>query len=83
MVVDDNVEFLRAARGLLERQGVALVGVASNRAEALRCVEECDPDVDLVAVVHVEALDGGTRISISNDGVGELSRRHGPNMNLR
>src|ERR1700690_3677325 len=50
MIVDDNVEFLGAARGLLERQGLTVVGVASNSAEALRGVEECNPDVVLVDV---------------------------------
>jgi len=50
MIVDDNVEFLGAACGLLERQGLTVVGVASNSAEALRCVEKCNPDVVLVDV---------------------------------
>jgi CheY-like chemotaxis protein len=50
LIVDDNVEFLGAASALLERQGVTVVGVASNRAEALRGVEECNPDVVLVDV---------------------------------
>jgi CheY-like chemotaxis protein len=50
IIVDDNVEFLGAARGLLERQGVRVVDVASNGAEALRGVEEHNPDVVLVDV---------------------------------
>jgi len=50
MIVDDNLEFLGAARGLLERQGVTVVAVASNAAEALRGVEEYNPDVVLVDV---------------------------------
>ena len=50
VIVDDNVEFLGAARVLLERQGISVVGVASNGAEALRCVEEHRPDVVLVDV---------------------------------
>ena len=39
-----------AARGLLEYQGVTVVGVASNSAEALRRAEELRPDVTLVDV---------------------------------
>jgi CheY-like chemotaxis protein len=36
LIVDDSPRFLDAARGLLERQGVTVVGVASNSADALR-----------------------------------------------
>ena len=36
LIVDDSPRFLEAARGLLEGQGVAVVGVASNSAEALQ-----------------------------------------------
>src|ERR1039458_739959 len=50
IIVDDNVEFLGAARSLLARQGISVVGVASNGAEALRCVEEHNPDVVLVDI---------------------------------
>jgi chemotaxis response regulator CheB len=42
------VEASAAARGLWERQGVSVVGVASTRAEALRYFEELRPDVTLV-----------------------------------
>ena len=50
LIVDDSRRFLDAARGLLERQGIALVGVASTSAEALRQVEELRPDVTLVDI---------------------------------
>jgi CheY-like chemotaxis protein len=50
LIVDDNAEFLGAARSLLGREGIAVVGVASTAAEALRLVEEHDPDVVLVDV---------------------------------
>jgi CheY-like chemotaxis protein len=50
LIVDDNAEFLGAARSLLEREGIAVVGVASSGAGALRLVEEHDPDVVLVDV---------------------------------
>jgi CheY-like chemotaxis protein len=48
LLVDDSPRFLAAARGLLERQGVTVVGVAANGAEALRRAEELRPDVTLV-----------------------------------
>jgi hypothetical protein len=35
LIVDDSPRFLDAARGLLERQGITVVGVASTSAEAL------------------------------------------------
>ena len=50
LIVDDNAEFLGAARRLLEREGIAVVGVASSGAGALRLVEEHNPDVVLVDV---------------------------------
>ena len=50
LIVDDSPRFLDAARGLLEYQGVTVVGVASSSAEALRRVEELRPDVTLVDV---------------------------------
>jgi DNA-binding NarL/FixJ family response regulator len=50
LMVDDNWSFLDAARVLLERQGVRVVGVASASAEALRCAEELRPEVVLVDI---------------------------------
>jgi DNA-binding NarL/FixJ family response regulator len=50
MIVDDNRRFLDAARGLLEREGVAVVGVASTGAEALHQVQDLQPDVTLVDI---------------------------------
>jgi len=49
-IVDDSPLFRAAARGLLEREGVAVVGVASTGAEALRRVTELRPDVTLVHI---------------------------------
>jgi CheY-like chemotaxis protein len=48
LIVDDSPRFLEAARGLLERQGVTVVGVASTSAEALQRTQELRPDVTLV-----------------------------------
>jgi DNA-binding NarL/FixJ family response regulator len=50
VIVDDNPGFLGAAASLLEREGIRVVGVASNIAEALERVQELRPDVTLVDV---------------------------------
>jgi DNA-binding NarL/FixJ family response regulator len=50
LIVDDSARFLDAARGLLERQGIRVVGVASNSAEALAQAEELRPDVTLLDI---------------------------------
>jgi DNA-binding NarL/FixJ family response regulator len=50
VIVDDSPLFLDAARGLLEREGIVVVGVASTAADALRRVEDLKPDVVLVDV---------------------------------
>jgi two-component system nitrate/nitrite response regulator NarL len=50
LLVDDSVQFLEAASRLLERQGVAVVGVASTKAEALARVRELEPEVTIVDV---------------------------------
>jgi CheY-like chemotaxis protein len=50
LIVDDNPRFLDAARGLLWREGVAVVGTASTSAEAAQRVDELRPDVALVDI---------------------------------
>jgi DNA-binding NarL/FixJ family response regulator len=50
LIVDDSTRFLEAARGHLEREGIAVVGVASNIAQALRQAERLRPDVTLVDI---------------------------------
>ena len=50
LIVDDNQPFLDAARLLLEREGVPVVGVATTSAEALRLEEKLEPDVVLVDI---------------------------------
>jgi DNA-binding NarL/FixJ family response regulator len=72
LVVDDNQRFLDAAGVLLEREGMAVVGVATTSAEALRLREELQPDVVLVDIflgdesgVTLARRLGGTVILIS------------------
>jgi len=50
LIVDDNSNFLGAARDLLEREGVEVIGVATNGAEAIRLAAELQPDVTLVDI---------------------------------
>jgi DNA-binding NarL/FixJ family response regulator len=50
LLVDDSDAFIEAASVLLEREGVTVVGVASNSAEALRQARALRPDVILVDV---------------------------------
>lgn len=50
LIVDDNASFLEAAGTLLERQGLAVAGVASNVADAVRLARELRPDVVVVDI---------------------------------
>jgi DNA-binding NarL/FixJ family response regulator len=50
LIIDDSAHFLRAARSLLERQGLTVVGVASDSSQALRQAEALRPDVTLVDI---------------------------------
>jgi DNA-binding NarL/FixJ family response regulator len=50
LIVDDNRPFLEAARVLLEREGMRVVGVAATSAQAVRRAAELRPDVVLVDI---------------------------------
>src|SRR6478736_8323235 len=50
LIVDDSPRFLESAADLLRREGLDVVGVASNGAEAIRLVTELRPDVTLVDI---------------------------------
>jgi DNA-binding NarL/FixJ family response regulator len=50
LIVDDSAQFRKAARGLLEREGITVVGVASTSAEALRRADELRPDLVLIDI---------------------------------
>ena len=50
LIIDDNASFLGAARTLLEREGILVVGEASTGAEALELAADLRPDVTLVDI---------------------------------
>lgn len=50
LIIDDNDTFLTAARSLLEQQGLAVVGVASNECDGLERARELTPDVILLDI---------------------------------
>jgi two-component system, NarL family, nitrate/nitrite response regulator NarL len=50
LIVDDSARYLEAARTLLEREGLAVVGAVSSCEEALRNAQELQPDVVLVDI---------------------------------
>jgi DNA-binding NarL/FixJ family response regulator len=50
LLVDDNPLFLESAADLLRREGLDVVAVASNSADAIRLVKELRPDVTLVDI---------------------------------
>jgi CheY-like chemotaxis protein len=69
LIVDDSQDFLGAARDLLERQGMTIVGLASTSAEALVMIADRQPELVLVDVDlgpengldHARALAEGDR----------------------
>ncbi|MGC8628455.1 MAG: response regulator, partial [Acidimicrobiales bacterium] len=50
LVIDDHEGFLRAARALLEREGLEVAGVARTAARGLRLARELRPDIVLVDI---------------------------------
>jgi DNA-binding NarL/FixJ family response regulator len=50
LLVDDSPHFLDAARALLEREGLTVVGVASTSTEAISRIRELRPDVTLIDI---------------------------------
>ena len=50
LLVDDSTQFLEAARRLLEQEGLSVVAVASNTAEAVQRARDLQPDATLVDV---------------------------------
>jgi DNA-binding NarL/FixJ family response regulator len=50
LIVDDNSDFLEAARDFLEREGLEVAGVATTGAQAMADALELRPDVVLLDV---------------------------------
>jgi CheY-like chemotaxis protein len=71
LLVDDNGDFLAAAGGLLEQEGISVVGVASTSAEATRRVAELRPELIRVDVNLGEesGFDLARRLAKEGDGV--------------
>jgi CheY-like chemotaxis protein len=57
LVVDDNADFRRSARALLEADGFSVVGVAANGPEAIAGACRLRPDIVLLDV-QLPGLDG-------------------------
>ncbi|WP_405838880.1 response regulator [Streptomyces sp. NBC_01518] len=68
LLVDDSARFLEAARALLERGGVEVVGIASTGAQALSQARESAPDVALVDL----DLDGENGFEVARQLVGDV-----------
>ena len=70
LIVDDNAYFLEAAADLLKRQGLTVVGVASDSADALRLTRELRPNVVLVDIMlgRESGIDLARRLAAANSG---------------
>lgn len=70
LIVDDTGTFLVAARELLERQGLDVVGTASTIADALELARHLQPDLTLVDVGLGEesGFDLVRRLAAAGDG---------------
>ena len=70
LIVDDNQPFLEAARGLLERQGLDVLDVASTTTQALVRLGELRPDIVLVDI-NLGAENGfDLARQVTDDGLG-------------
>lgn len=72
LIVDDNGEFLDAARELLRRERFDVVGVASNAADALALAAELEPDLVLVDIYlgRDDGFELARRLVTGTDGAG-------------
>ena len=50
LIIDDNPQFLDAARRLLQQGGIAVVGVGASSDDAIRLAHQLRPDVTLVDI---------------------------------
>jgi DNA-binding NarL/FixJ family response regulator len=74
LIVDDNGGFRDAARSLLEREEIEVVGVASTSADARSRVAELQPEVVLIDI----ALGGESGFELAQ----ALAREDGPTLIL-
>jgi DNA-binding NarL/FixJ family response regulator len=76
LIIDDSAHFLAAARELLEREGITVVGVASTSDEAVRLAQDLRPDVALVDIDLGEesGFDLARRLTATEDGEAPLTR---------
>jgi len=74
LIVDDSQEFLRAARDLLEHEGISVVGVASTGAQARRSCRVLRPDVALVDIDLGEENGFDVARELAGDGGAEPPR---------
>jgi CheY-like chemotaxis protein len=74
LLVDDNEAFLAAATVLLQREGMTVVGIASNTAEALRRVRELRPEVILIDVGLGEESGFDLARLLAQDGQGNSAK---------
>jgi DNA-binding NarL/FixJ family response regulator len=71
LIVDDNQVYLSEARDLLQRQGMSIIGVASNSRDALAIAASDRPDIALVDVDlgPESGLDVARALAMSNEPV--------------
>jgi CheY-like chemotaxis protein len=68
LLVDDSSAFLAAASDLLQREGVTVVGLASNSGEALQLARALRPDVILIDIGLGDESGFDVARLLSNDG---------------
>ena len=75
MIVDDSPAVLRAASELLECQDILVVGVAATGVDAVRLIDELEPDVVLVDIDlgHESGFDLARRLVETPDRAGTRS----------
>ena len=74
LIVDDSDHFLAAARELLQREGITVVGVASTSDEAVRLARDLRPDVTLVDIDLGEESGFELAKRLSGPGSDDLTR---------
>jgi DNA-binding NarL/FixJ family response regulator len=77
LIVDDNLSFRQEMRGLLEEQGIEVVGGAASGADALQQIAELGPQVALIDI----DLGGESGLAMARR-LGEIPGRAVPNVIL-